>query len=310
MASSSSNTPTVLSDEPKKKRDHLTIEYDQPKITSFFKTQKTDLFSKQYELIKQMRQKGNVAGDAPVDTQGCNYLAINESENMELSEQEREEKLKTFRYQTLLSLLLSSQTKDQITAAAMRRLQEYGCTVDHINETSLDKIASLIKPVTYYPKKAEYISKTTKILKEKYNGDIPNSIEELRKLPGIGNKMAILCMNSAFGKPSGIGVDTHVHRIANRLKWVQTKNPEQTRKALEQKVPKKLWGPINELLVGFGQKICTAGQPKCYMCLLSKEDGLCAYYTEVVKHGGTKRKIEDEQSAVKKRRTVESRDQI
>jgi endonuclease-3 len=305
MKRTSSRAKTIsAADEPKKKRSHVTIKHEQPTITKFFKSEKLeqdpeqDLFTRQIELIQQMRTKGGVAADAPVDTQGCNHLATKVSPDEDLTDEERLEKLKTFRYQTLLSLLLSSQTKDITTGAAMRKLQEHGCTVDNILETPTEKIAALIKSVSFASKKAEYIAKTTKILKEKYHGDIPDNLQGLVQLPGIGNKMALLCMNSAYGKPVGIGVDTHVHRISNRLGWAETKTPEQTRKALEGTVPKKYWGTINELLVGFGQTICTAGRPKCEICLLSQEEGLCPYYETEIK--GTKKEKTKKKKQVKK----------
>lgn len=115
----------------------------------------------------------------------------------------------------------------------------------------------------------EYLKKTSSILKEKYNNDIPDSAEKLCELPGVGPKMAHICMQVAWDKISGIGVDTHVHRIANRLGWVKkmTKIPEDTRKELESWLPKELWADVNHLLVGFGQTICTPQRPKCTDCL-------------------------------------------
>ena len=107
---------------------------------------------------------------------------------------------------------------------------------------------------------------------DKYNGDIPKSAEELCKLPGVGPKMAHLCMQVAWNTVTGIGVDTHVHRISNRLRWVPkpTKTPEETRIALEAWLPKELWSEINYLLVGFGQETCQPVHPKCSTCLNNK----------------------------------------
>lgn len=113
----------------------------------------------------------------------------------------------------------------------------------------------------------KYIKKTTEILKNKYNSDIPSTAEDLCKLPGVGPKMAHLCMLTAWGKVTGIGVDTHVHRISNRLGWVKTKTPEETRKALQDWLPQELWSEVNELLVGFGQQICLPQRPRCSTCL-------------------------------------------
>ncbi|XP_030901281.2 endonuclease III-like protein 1 isoform X2 [Melopsittacus undulatus] len=117
--------------------------------------------------------------------------------------------------------------------------------------------------------KVKYIKQTTAILKQKYGGDIPRTVEELVQLPGVGPKMAYLAMNIAWDSVSGIAVDTHVHRISNRLKWVkkETKYPEETRVALEEWLPRDLWREINWLLVGFGQQTCLPVKPRCTECL-------------------------------------------
>lgn len=118
-------------------------------------------------------------------------------------------------------------------------------------------------------KKVEYIKKTTEILLKDYDGDIPNNVKDLCKLPGVGPKMAHICMNVAWNEVSGIGVDTHVHRISNRMGWTKkaTKTPEETRITLESWLPKELWSEVNHLLVGFGQEICQPIRPKCAECL-------------------------------------------
>lgn len=193
--------------------------------------------------------------DAPVDTMGCDKCHDDSADP------------KVQRYQQLLSLMLSSQTKDQVTFAAMERLRQHGCIIDKILETSDEDLGKLIYPVGFWKNKVKYIKKTTAMLKEKYNGDIPNSVEELCKLPGVGPKMAHICMKTAWGEVTGIGVDTHVHRISNRLGWVDTKTPEETRKALENWLPRELWSEVNHLLVGFGQQICKPVKPQCPTCL-------------------------------------------
>jgi endonuclease-3 len=120
------------------------------------------------------------------------------------------------------------------------------------------------------------MKKTSKIILEKYNGDIPTNVQELCNLPGVGPKMAHICMQAAWNIISGIGVDTHVHRISNRLKWVRdaTKSLEETRIALESWLPKNLWIDINRLFVGFGQEICRSQRPKCSECL---NKSICFY---------------------------------
>ncbi|XP_078274672.1 endonuclease III-like protein 1 isoform X2 [Rhinoraja longicauda] len=117
--------------------------------------------------------------------------------------------------------------------------------------------------------KVRYIKQTTAILKERYGGDIPNTVSELLHLPGVGPKMAHLVMKLAWDHVSGICVDTHVHRITNRLQWLgkETKTPEKTRLALEEWMPRELWSETNWLLVGFGQQICLPVNPRCPGCL-------------------------------------------
>lgn len=119
------------------------------------------------------------------------------------------------------------------------------------------------------------------MLVEEYKGDIPDSIEGLLKLPGVGKKMAHLCMKSAWNVTTGIGVDVHMHRIINRLNWVPkpTKTAEETRVALEDWLPFELWNEINHMLVGFGQTIC-ASKPKCDIC---KNTSICPFYPKYLK---------------------------
>lgn len=165
--------------------------------------------------------------------------------------------------------MLSSQTRDEVTHAACQRLKVFGFTPEAILNAETSDLEDVLKPVGFYKTKAKNLQKTAKILIEEYNSDIPNNLEDLMKLPGVGPKMAHLCMRSAWQMTSGIGVDTHVHRISNRLKFVhqETKNPEQTRKSLEAWLPKKYWDEINLLMVGFGQTICSPVSPKCNICI-------------------------------------------
>ncbi|XP_073414503.1 endonuclease III-like protein 1 isoform X2 [Dendrobates tinctorius] len=205
------------------------------------------------ENIRQMRR----ARDAPVDQMGAEKCFDQNAEPQ------------VMRYQVLLSLMLSSQTKDQVTSAAMSRLREHGLTVGRILETDEETLGKLIYPVGFWKNKVKYIKKTTELLQEQYGGDIPDNVAELVNLPGVGPKMAHLIMDIAWNKVSGIGVDTHVHRISNRLKWVkkETKTPEDTRVALEDWLPRDLWSEINWLLVGFGQQVCLPVSPRCSDCL-------------------------------------------
>ncbi|KAL5109534.1 Endonuclease III-like protein 1 [Taenia crassiceps] len=207
-----------------------------------------------FENILLMRKKAN----APVDSMGCHTLADKNTDS------------KTVRLQTLLGLMLSSQTKDEVTSSAMARLIDRGIA----NLTALCSIpeaelAHLLQPVSFYRTKAKNIKRVAQILTDSYDGDIPKTVEGLLALPGVGPKMAHLAMKTAWDQITGIGVDTHVHRIANRLKWVPkpTKSPEETRVALESWFPRDLWGDVNQLLVGFGQQICLPARPKCSCCL-------------------------------------------
>eukprot|EP00088_Acartia_fossae_P057755 TRINITY_DN6740_c0_g1_i6.p1 TRINITY_DN6740_c0_g1~~TRINITY_DN6740_c0_g1_i6.p1 ORF type:complete len:270 (-),score=75.16 TRINITY_DN6740_c0_g1_i6:155-964(-) len=176
------------------------------------------------------------------------------------------------RFHILISLMLSSQTKDTVTGAAMERLKEHGCTVQKLLDTSDKKLGQLIYPVGFWRTKVKYIKEVCKVLKEDYDSDIPRTVEELCNLKGVGPKMAYLCMCHAWNDCVGIGVDTHVHRIVARLGWTQNecKTPEHTRKGLEAWLPKDRWKEVNTLLVGFGKEICLPIGPKCGECLNRK----------------------------------------
>ncbi|KAL9005600.1 MAG: hypothetical protein Q9188_001648 [Gyalolechia gomerana] len=215
-----------------------------------------------YSAVQEMRKKVL----APVDTMGCESLA----------EDTRTPRDK--RFQTLIALMLSSQTKDTTTALAMNRLQTQlpppGLTLENILSVSPTLLNGLIHAVGFHNNKTKYIKATAVILEEKFNSDIPDTIQGLISLPGVGPKMAYLCMSSAWGRDEGIGVDVHVHRITNLWGWHNTEEPEQTRTALEAWLPREKWHEINHLLVGFGQTICLPVGRKCGECTLSTR-GLC-----------------------------------
>ncbi|XP_055300091.1 endonuclease III-like protein 1 [Sitodiplosis mosellana] len=203
--------------------------------------------------IREMRKERT----APVDTMGC------EKCHDEYSDE------KTKRFHHLVALMLSSQTKDAVTYAAMSRLRRHGLTPEEMVKTSTNDLEQLLYPVGFYKTKAKHIQKTSQILIDQFQSDIPNDIKGLVSLPGVGPKMAHICMRVAWNIVTGIGVDVHVHRISNRLKWVpkETKEPEQTRIVLEKWLPFEEWAEVNELLVGFGQTICTPTNPHCGECL-------------------------------------------
>lgn len=158
-----------------------------------------------------------------------------------------------------------------MTSAAVRKLQALpgGLTPQNMCDTDEAVIGQAIFPVGFWRKKAVYLQRTSAMLLEQHGGDIPKTIEGLVALPGVGIKMATIAMSVANKCVTGIGVDTHVHRIANRLGWARTARgtPADTQVALEKWVPRPLWGELNVLLVGFGQTVCEARAPRCADCL-------------------------------------------
>lgn len=178
---------------------------------------------------------------------------------------------KVFRFQTLVSVMLSSMTKDQDTAAATKRLQsmEGGLTIPSVQSKSETDLSEIIRGVGFHNRKAVYLKKIAAILHEQYNDDIPNTLEEMVRLPGIGSKMAKIALSAGWGQVVGIAADTHVHRICNRLGWTFSKNPLQTEKQLESWLPREYWKDMNLLLVGLGQQICSAKKPQCSTCTLN-----------------------------------------
>lgn len=170
-------------------------------------------------------------------------------------------------YQILISTVLSLRTKDTVTAAAARRLFEAAATPGEMIRLPEKRIQELIYPAGFYRVKAQNIRSISQILLETYNGEVPRSQEALMELPGVGLKTANLTLSLGFQLPY-ICVDTHVHRISNRLGWVETKTPIETERALQTVLPKKHWIEINELFVRFGQSVCTPQSPRCSECPL------------------------------------------
>lgn len=164
---------------------------------------------------------------------------------------------------------------------------------------------SLINKVGFHNNKTKYIKAVAEILAAEHGSDVPNSIEGLVALPGVGPKMAYLCMSAAWGRDEGIGVDVHVHRITNLWGWHKTQNPEETRAALESWLPRERWHDINHMLVGFGQTYCPPVGRKCDECKLA-ERGLCP--SAVVKKS-VKQKVKKEKIAVKNEDGVEKTEQ-
>ncbi len=167
----------------------------------------------------------------------------------------------------LVATILSSRTKDEVTAEAVERLFSMAENLDQLSRLSAEKIERLIYPVGFYRNKARFLAALPKAL-EPFGGQVPATMEDLLSLPGVGRKTANLVMARAFGKPA-ICVDTHVHRLANLWGWVTTKGPEDTEKALERLVPKSHWSKVNPILVSFGQSVCRPVSPKCNKCPLN-----------------------------------------
>ncbi len=227
-----------------------------------------------YNTIRAMRQRNPTA---PVDTMGCEDLFWQSAPPKEK------------RYHTLTALMLSSQTKDTVTAVAMQRLHtelvpqesdgdgkvnKSSLTVENVIASDPKHLNSLIFSVGFHNNKTKFIQKVATILKNEYNSDVPNTIEGLVRLPGVGPKMAYLCMSAAWGIDEGIGVDVHVHRITNLWGWHKTKTPEETRAWLEGWLPKDKWHEINKMLVGLGQTVCLPIGRRCGECDLAGM-GLC-----------------------------------
>jgi endonuclease-3 len=168
-------------------------------------------------------------------------------------------------FQLLVATLLSSRTKDTTTIPIVKRLFAQYPTPQHFLKAEVKPLEKALYGVGFYRVKARHIQKLSRIILEKYQGQVPSTFDELTSLPGVGRKTANCLVNYAFQQPA-IAVDVHVHRIANRLGWVKTKTPEETEEALKKIVPQQLWSKINMLLVDHGQRICRPRRPKCTLC--------------------------------------------
>lgn len=220
------------------------------------KTEPPTDWEKIYEITQVMRKRVI----APVDTMGCESLAEDHR-----SPRDR-------RLQTLIALMLSSQTKDTVTFAAMKNMQDNmvgGLTLESLLLVEPDVLNKLIGQVGFHNNKTKYIKATAIKIRDDFASEIPDTIDGLISLPGVGPKMAYLTMSAAWGQDLGIGVDVHVHRITNLWRWHKTSTPEQTRAELESWLPRDKWHDINHLLVGFGQTICSPVGRRCDDCDLA-----------------------------------------
>lgn len=174
-------------------------------------------------------------------------------------------------FKVLISCIISLRTKDDVTALASARIFARAETPEAMVELSEDEISHLIYPAGFYRTKAKQIALLSRRLVEEYHGTVPDDIDELLRFKGVGRKTANLVVTLGFGKP-GICVDTHVHRICNRLGYVSTKTPEETERVLRSRLPPEYWIEINDLMVAFGQNHCYPVSPRCSNCKLS---GIC-----------------------------------
>lgn len=172
-------------------------------------------------------------------------------------------------FQILISCILSLRTQDATTDKASQRLFALADSPETMARLSRAKIEKAIFPVGFYRTKAKAIRELCQTLNRDYEGQVPDEIDELLKLNGVGRKTANLVVTLGFNKP-GICVDTHVHRISNRWGYLKTKNPKETEFALREKLPRRYWIEYNDLLVPFGQHLCRPISPMCSQCPLER----------------------------------------
>lgn len=229
------------------------------------------LWETQWNEIEAMRK----LQPAAVDTMGADALARLNGASA-----------KPFRFQTLIATMLSPQTRDQQTMMAFNNLIKLIAPAPFLASSllkhDLEAIEKAIQPVSFYKTKAKNIVDASEKCVREHADDIPEKFDDLLAFKGVGPKIAYLTFTIARGETHGICVDTHVHRISNRLGWVNTwgaksNGPEKTRIQLEALLPKDKWENVNGLLVGFGQTICDAKKPKCSTCNLRTS---CKFYNE------------------------------
>lgn len=173
-------------------------------------------------------------------------------------------------FQVLIATLLSARTQDGTTLAASTRLFKVAATPRRMARLTVRQIQRLIYPVSFYRHKARHVKQTAQILVQQYGGRVPETMDELLALPGVGRKTANLVLILAFRSRQNICVDTHVHRISNRLGWVATKFPDETEQALYAATRKRWWPYINLYLVTWGQNVCRPVHPRCDSCVISR----------------------------------------
>ena len=171
-------------------------------------------------------------------------------------------------FQVLVATILSAQTKDAVTAAASARLFAVARTPRAVAALPVSRIRKLIYPVSFYRNKAVHVKDTCRQIESRFGGIVPSTMEELLTLPGVGRKTANLVLILAHASRDNICVDTHVHRISNRLGWVETRTPDETEQALYKSTRSRWWPYINLYLVTWGQNVCRPLYPRCGVCLI------------------------------------------
>jgi endonuclease-3 len=171
-------------------------------------------------------------------------------------------------FQVLIATMLSAQTRDAVTALASARLFRVARTPQSMAKLSTARIQELIYPVSFYRNKAVHVKQTCEQIMSRFHGRVPSTMEDLLTLPGVGRKTANLVLILAHSSQDNICVDTHVHRIANRMGWVHTRAPEETEQALYKSTQRRWWPIINLYLVTWGQNVCRPVYPLCPQCVL------------------------------------------
>jgi len=174
----------------------------------------------------------------------------------------------------LIGTILSARTKDENTTKVVKELFSKYKTAKQLADAKIKDVEKIIKPIGFYHVKSRRIIGVAKIIQSQYKGVVPDNLDELVGLPGVGRKTANCVLVYAFEKPA-IPVDIHVHRISNRIGLVKTKTPEETEFELIEKIPKRYWLQINDTFVMYGQNICKPISPMCHVCKIKK---LCKYY--------------------------------
>ncbi len=172
-------------------------------------------------------------------------------------------------FQVLIATMLSAQTKDAVTAAASARLFRAARTPKTMAALPVARIETLIYPVSFYRNKARHVKQACRMILDQYGGVVPDTMEALLTLPGVGRKTANLVLILSHASRDNICVDTHVHRISNRLGWVRTRTPDETEQALYRVVPKRWWPDVNLYLVTWGQNVCKPVYPRCRACVVA-----------------------------------------